>query len=222
MVFMKLDMHLHSNHSADAISTPKTIMETAKKLGIVVAITDHNTTTAWPEFEKLSKELDWPVIFGEEIKVIENKKCTGEIVGLFMKKEVQPDPIETVFSKLHEQNALAMVVHPFDIFRNDFKRLSEAVNKIDLLEVFNSRTTLDSHNKKAKEFAQAHKLPQIANSDSHSPQEIGMSYTQVKADNLEGARKELIKGNTTLVARKSPITVHLTTPFAKMNLIKDQ
>lgn len=219
---MKLDMHLHSNHSADSITTPKTIMETAKKLGIVVAITDHNTTSAWLIFEKLSKEMEWPVIFGEEIKVLEGKKCIGEIVGLFMKKEVRPQALEQVFSELHAQNALAMVVHPFDVFRNDFKKLNESVKKIDLLEVFNSRTTLDSHNQKALEFAQKYKLPQTANSDSHSPQEIGMSYTEVNAETLEQAKRELVKGNTTLVTRKSPISVHLTTPLAKMNLIKDK
>ncbi len=219
---MKLDMHLHSNHSVDAISTPKTIMETAKKLGIVVAITDHNTVSAWPEFKKLSKEMEWPVIFGEEIKVIEKGKCVGEIVGLFMKKEIHPGPFGKIFDGLHAQNALAMVVHPFDVFRNDFKHLNEAVNKIDLFEVFNSRTTLGSHNQKAKEFAQKHNLAQTANSDSHSPKEIGMSYTEVKADNLKGARKELTEGNTKTVERKSPVTVHLTTQLAKMNLIKDQ
>lgn len=219
---MKLDMHLHSNHSADAISTPQTIMQIAKKLGVVVAITDHNTTSAWPIFQKLSKEMDWPIIFGEEIKILENKKCVGEVVGLFMKKEVRPGPFELVFDQLHEQNALAMVVHPFDIFRNEFKYLDQALKKIDLLEVFNSRTTLESHNKKAKDYAQKHNLSQTANSDSHTPKEIGTSYTEVNADTLEQARKELVKGNTNPVGKKSPFTVHFTTPLAKMNLIKDR
>lgn len=219
---MKLDLHLHSNHSSDSISTPKTIMKTAKKLGLTIAITDHNTTSAWPVFKTLSKEMNLPVIFGEEIKVIENGKCAGEIVGLFMKQEVRPSIAEEVFEKLHEQNALAMVVHPFDIFRNDFKHLEKHVKKIDLLEVFNSRTTLDSHNKKALEFAIKNKLPQTANSDSHTPKEIGMSYTKVEANTLQEARRELIKGNTTPFGKKSPITVHLATQLAKMNLIKDE
>lgn len=219
---MKLDMHLHSNHSADSITLPETIIKTAKKLGVTVAITDHNIVTAWEDIEAVSKKENWSVIFGEEIKVMDKGKCVGEIVGLFLKEWVKPAPAGEVFDAIHAQAGLAMVVHPFDIFRHDFKNLKECMKKIDLLEVFNSRTVLDSHNKKAFEFAKKNNLPMTANSDSHSPKEIGMSYTEVIADSLEQARKELLKGKTRLVTRKSPVAVHLTTQLAKMNLLKDQ
>lgn len=218
---MKLDMHLHSNHSPDSITTPKTIIKTAKALGVTVAITDHNITTAWPELQTLSKQENWPVILGEEIKVMENGKCAGEIVGLFLNEWVKPASAAEVFDAIHSQAGLAMVVHPFDIFRHDFRNLKDHVKKIDLLEVFNSRTVFDSHNKKALEFAKKNNLPMTANSDSHSPNEIGMSYTEVNADSLEQARKELLKGKSSLVTNKSPVRVHLTTPLAKMNLLKD-
>ena len=166
--------------------------------------------------------MNWPVIIGEEIMVMENNRCVGEVVGLFMKEFVNPASIDEVFKQLHSQGALAMVVHPFDIFRNSFKYLEKSVNKIDLLEVFNSRTTIDSHNKKAKEFALEHNLPQTANSDSHSLDEIGMSYTEVDADTLYEARKQLIRRNTKLFEKKSPISVHLTSILAKTKLIKDE
>lgn len=224
MVFlmMKLDMHFHSNYSADSITLPETALKIAKKNGITLAVTEHNITSSWPVFKKLSKEMGVEVIYGEEIKVIENGKCVGEIVGLFLKDFVKPGPAVEIFEQIHAQAGLAMVVHPFDIFRHDFKNLEQNVKKIDLLEVFNARTTFDVHNKKAFEFAQSHKLPMTANSDSHSPNEIGMAYSEVEANTLEEARRELIKGKTKLVTRKSPIGVHLTTQLAKMNLIKDE
>lgn len=37
-----IDMHCHTNYS-DGLNTPETMLKTAKKLGIKIAITDHNT-----------------------------------------------------------------------------------------------------------------------------------------------------------------------------------
>ncbi len=219
---MKLDMHLHSNHSSDAVSKPETIMKIAKKKELVIAITDHNTTSAWSVFKKISKEMNWPIIFGEEIKTLENGKCIGEIVGLFLTEEIKPASPQEVLDKIHSQGAIAMVVHPFDTFRNPFKYLKENAKKIDLLEVFNARTIRDAHNKQAKEFAQKNNLPMTANSDSHSPKEIGVSYTEVNASTLEKARKELLHAKTTLCEKKSPHTVHIVTTLAKLNLLKDE
>ena len=215
-------MHVHCNHSSDAISKPETIMQTAKSKGLVVAITDHNTVSAWPLFQKLSKEMSWPFIQGEEVKVIESGKCTGEIIGLFMQGKVKPGSAGEVFDAIHGQGGLAMVVHPFDVFRNDFHGLKDFVKRIDLLEVFNSRTTLESHNKKAFEFAEKHGLPKTANSDAHIPEEIGMSFTEVNASTLEEARRELLMGRAKLHTEKSPITVHFYTTLAKLNLVKDR
>ena len=215
-------MHVHSNFSADSITLPQTALKIAKEKGLTLAITEHNSIASWPVFKKLSKEMGVNVIYGEEVKVMDNGKCVGEIVGLFLNELIRPALAGEVFDKIHSQAGLAMVVHPFDIFRHDFKNVKDYVKRIDLLEVFNSRTVLDSHNKKAVELAKQFKLPQTANSDSHSPEEIGMSYSQVNAETLEGARRELIKGNTVLVTNKSPVTVHLTTQLSKMNLIKDK
>lgn len=219
---MKLDMHLHSNISSDAITLPETIMKVAARKGITIAITDHNSIGAWPVFEKLSKELNQPVILGEEIKCVVKGKCVGEIVGLFMNEHVKRGSPEYVLDKLHEQNALAMVVHPFDSFRNAFLNIEQHIKKIDIVEVFNSRTYFSEHNSKAKELAMKYKLPMIANSDAHTPEEIGTSWTEVKADTIEEARRQLIQGRVSLHEVKSPVTVHLTTPLAKYGLIKDR
>jgi len=219
---MKLDLHLHSNISSDAITRPETILKVAAKKGITVAITDHNSTSAWHIFEKLSKEMNQPVIMGEEIRCVVKGQTVGEIVGLFMKEQVKPGSPEFVLEKLHKQNALAMAVHPFDSFRNPFLNIENYINKIDLIEVFNARTYLDEHNKKAKELAEKNRLPMIANSDAHTPDEIGTSYTEVNAETLEEARRQLIQGNGVLHEVKSPVTVHLTTPLAKFGLIKDR
>ena len=219
---MKLDMHLHSNISSDAITRPETVMNIAAKKGITIAITDHNSTSAWHIFEKLSKEMNQQVILGEEIKCMVKGKCVGEIVGLFMKEHVKPGSPEFVLEKLHGQNALAMVVHPFDTFRNPFLNIENYINKIDLVEVFNSRTYINEHNKKAKELGQKYRLPMIANSDAHTPNEIGTSYTEVSPETIEEARRQLIQGNGVLHEVKSPVTVHLTTPLAKFGMIKDR
>ena len=56
---MKLDPHIHSTYSGDAVNTPKEIIEKSKSLGLdIIAISDHNTVKGNEEARKLSKNDD--------------------------------------------------------------------------------------------------------------------------------------------------------------------
>lgn len=51
---LKLDPHIHSTYSSDAVSTPKEIIERSKELGLdMIALSDHNTV----EGSKVAREL---------------------------------------------------------------------------------------------------------------------------------------------------------------------
>ncbi|MBO7254693.1 MAG: PHP domain-containing protein, partial [Clostridia bacterium] len=51
MKYINCDLHVHSNNSDGSLSTSELIAE-AKKLGIIIALTDHNTTKGLESFLK--------------------------------------------------------------------------------------------------------------------------------------------------------------------------
>jgi predicted metal-dependent phosphoesterase TrpH len=57
--------------------------------------------------------------------------------------------------------------------------LVELDDEIDILEVWNGRTIVQSHNRKAAEWARTHKLPAAASSDAHGWIGWGGVYTTI-------------------------------------------
>ena len=218
---MKIDLHVHSHHSNDALSKPETIVARAKAKGLTaVAITDHGTCNAWHELEKLTKKEGLPFVKGEEIKVVENGKIAGEIIGLFMSKEVERGSALEIIDALRQQDAIATIAHPFDIFRNSFKNIDAIAKKVDAIEVFNSRCVTRRFNRKAKDYAESHNLGFTAGSDAHHPSEIGNAFVECKGNSLDDLRKAILKKKTIVAGKKSSPFVHGFTTLAKFNLMR--
>ncbi len=217
---MKFDLHLHSMYSHDALTKPSSIVSEAKKKGIVPALTDHNTCKGWDELSHWAKEETVEVILGEEISCYNNGKFCGELVGLFMKHWVAPGEYWEVVQGIKKQGALLMVPHPFDIIRSRFSLLEKIIDKVDLFEVYNSRTYFNHFNKKALKFAQENDLPMVAGSDAHTPEEIGNAFVEVEADSLEGAKHQLIAGHTKIFGEKATLADHFQTQLAKYKIAK--
>ena len=107
---MKLDMHLHSNFSADGTAAPRDILKQARKAGLGgVCITDHNTLKGNAEARKIADEFKLLVIRGMEIS-----STGGHILGIGISDEVPRDldPQDTV-EKIREQGGIAVIPHPF-------------------------------------------------------------------------------------------------------------
>lgn len=222
---MKIDFHIHSLHSGDAISTPKSIVENALRKGLgAIAITDHDTVKAWKELNALGRKANLLVVQGEELRLFEGKKFVGELIGLFLTEGIKSRQYLGAMDEIHSQGGIVAVPHPFDVFRNNFKRLNEAVKlkKIDAIESINARCFAEGFNAKAKKFAEKNSLPQIAGSDAHFPEEIGSAYTEVQAQSLEDVKRMIKKNSTKIFGRKSSIKFHLKTFFAKNNLVKEK
>ena len=65
------DLHCHTFYS-DGTKSPEDLVIEAKNLGLSgVAISDHDTTAGWLDFENAAKNADFPVIFGSEITAVE-------------------------------------------------------------------------------------------------------------------------------------------------------
>lgn len=219
---MKLDLHNHSKYSPDAITEPKHMLWLAQQQNTGLAITDHHTLNAWPEFKELNKKFQVPIIFGEEIKIYnDSKKCVGEIIALFVQELVKPGPVHRVIDDLQAQDALMSIAHPFDPLRNNCKVLEEIVHRVDCIEVFNSRMNWKGPNEKAQAYAKKWKKGFTAGSDSHIPFEFSHACIEVQSNDLEDARKEIRKGAVSFSGVLTNPIAHVYTQLAKRNLIKD-
>ncbi|MCX6801954.1 MAG: PHP domain-containing protein [Candidatus Diapherotrites archaeon] len=223
MVEMKIDTHIHSVYSGHAALRPGTIVDFCKKNNIVPALTDHNTTAGWASFSKEAKKAGVPFIPGEEIKVFENGKPCGELLALFLQEEVKKGEMPEVLDALRAQDAVVSAAHPFDFFRKALffrEKRREFAKKLDCIEVFNSRSYMDSFNRKAADFAKKKKMPFTAGTDAHFSIELGNAFMETDADSLDAARKNILKGKCSFKGRLSPRRIHVYTQLAKIKFFR--
>jgi len=198
---MKIDLHCHSYYSPDAISSPEDLIKTALEKGLDgVAITDHDTTAGWQEAIKAAQKLNAFLILGEEIRTKQ-----GDILGLFLKKEVKgkgDDPLQ-VIKKIKNQGGIVVIPHPFHFLEKFKGNLTEYKDLIDGIEVFNSRA-LFGNDKKALDFAKKHNLAKIASSDAHHKNCVGDAYTIVEeVKNLEDFKSGILERKTKTKGKRS-------------------
>ncbi len=173
----KVDLHLHTNASYDAVTTFDDLKK-AYRLGKfdAVAITDHGTIRNAIDF---AKRAQFPVIVSEEIKT-----CDGDVIGLFLKNEIadQQGVLETMF-EIHSQGGLVSIPHPFDFLKSGLReeKVLQVLGGIDLFETHNFSSgagIFKSNLDKAINFAKKYNLTAAAGSDSHIPSEIGMAFLE--------------------------------------------
>jgi predicted metal-dependent phosphoesterase TrpH len=213
------DFHIHTRFSRDSILSEDKFIRVAMERGLThVTITNHNNVEGAIAVRDRVAELGLDdrlkVILGEEIST-----CEGEVVGIFLTRTIPRGlTAEETADEIHAQGGLVSIPHPFDPFRQSriqrdpLVALAEA-GKIDAVEIFNSRVTLQRHNQEAAEFAARYQIPGIAASDSHSSFEIGMSFNAMPefgtADELRGALLE-----NDWHGSRSTVFIHLTTRWA--------
>ena len=204
---MKYDLHIHTKYSNDGVMEPKKIVKIAKKRGLDgIAITDHNTIKGGLKTKKYETE-DFKIIIGSEIKT-----DRGEVIGLFLYKEIKPGPFIEVIEKIREQDGIIVVPHPFDTIRKKCLRPTKRdIKYIDAIEGINSRVIIKRDNKKAIEFGKKNNITLVAGSDAHFYKEIGNAYTKFKGD----LRKAIKKNKTEIYGVRSPIIYPIATFLLK-------
>ena len=210
---MKIDTHLHTHYSRDCAVAPETVVAVAQRRGLdALVVTDHNEIAGAYAVKAIAP---FPVVVAEEIKT-----SAGEIIGLFIEERISRDlpPLETA-RLVREQGGLVAVPHPFDRIRGSRLRLDAlellvAEGLVDIIETFNSRTTLAADNILAAAYARRHNLPACAGSDAHSVIEYGRAYTEMEP--FDGPESYLANlGRARLHTAPSPFVVHLFSKGAK-------
>lgn len=207
---MKFDLHIHSQLSYDSLSNIESILSKAKESGLDgVAITDHDVLTDIDIVNLEKKYCIW-IIPGVELST-----DIGDILCLFISREINIKDCSKAIDEIHNQGGLAVLAHPF-------KRIKEypieVLNKIDAIEQVNSRwIDLQEYNDIKKVNIVLSMVPgRTAGSDSHFVFEIGNAYleTNFLKDKTE-LRKTIIDG--TGIPKYSKITrwMDLLSQFVK-------
>ena len=207
------DFHMHTYYSKDCNTPPELLAKRAVAVGLTcIAVTDHNTIKGALEVQKLAPP-ELKVIVAEEIKT-----PYGEITGFFLKQLVPRDlsPIETC-KRIKDQGGLVSIPHPYDRVRRSVLKeemLESIMDYIDIVEVFNSRTTLITDSNRALDFAKAHNFLTGAGSDAHTAWELGHVHVEMPPfTTVEGFKDSL--RHAKIHGRRTTPLVHIITTLTK-------
>ena len=210
---IKLDFHCHTHHSIDSIIKPRELAAKAKRLGVVPAITDHNTLSSHKELKTLKMRF----IPSEEIRTVE-----GDLIGLYLQEVIpKKTPFLEALDQIKEQGGLSYLPHMFDKTRHGVA-YHQLASKVDIIEVFNARCPFQKYNDDAMHFAKKHKKLIAAGGDSHFLFEFGRTYFEVSAEfeDIRDNPKAMLKAlkNVKIHGKKAPLFVRgstLVVKFAK-------
>ncbi len=196
---IKADLHIHTKYSMDCDTSLEKIIVRCKEIGInCLAVSDHGTIEG---ALRLKEMAPFPIIVAEEILT-----SHGEIMGMFLKERIPSgSSTEETIARIREQGGLVCIPHPFDIFRRSalsLKYLSGIIDKVDIMEVFNSKTPFQWNALQARAVADKYGIAQSAGSDAHTLHQIGNAYLEMPEfdgtkDFLTALRSGVISGRRT-------------------------
>jgi predicted metal-dependent phosphoesterase TrpH len=174
---VRVDCHLHTVASGDAVLTLDQLAERSRATGLdVVCITDHNVTTA--AVQATERDLGVRVVVGEEIRTPD-----GDVIGLFLTERIPYVlPLAEVIARIKAQHGLVYVPHPFDRARSSLGRVLPglcAEGGVDIIEVFNAKISNPVMNRQAADVAARFALPGGAGSDAHDAAGVGAAYLEM-------------------------------------------
>lgn len=199
---LKIDLHVHTCYSYDAVTTLKEVVTYSKKRGLDgVAITDHDTLLGALKLVKKSKLI---VISGIEISAL-----GGHVLALNITTPIPPKlGLSETVQRIHEAGGIAVAAHPTSVYKST---LSRQVTSYDAIEVINSAAIpFQLFTYLSRKLATRLNLPQTAGSDSHYAPEIGAAYTIVKADpDVDEIVQAIKRGDTLPLGKPIPWRMRL-------------
>lgn len=206
MPSVKIDLHVHTNHS-DSSSAVEDILDAARRKGLDgIAITDHDTIQGWLSTSGLASDL--LVIPGVEVNTKD-----GHLLVLGVSKP-PPKNLDAmaVSNYARRERGVIIVPHPnvpFLSIREDvIKRI-----RPDAIETYNAKLPFERIRNKNIKLAERLGLPQTGGSDAHTHKTVGDMYTVVEAGErsvdavLDAIRKGKVKpvGKTSTWQEKANI-----------------
>jgi predicted metal-dependent phosphoesterase TrpH len=237
-----VDMHCHTRYS-DGLTKIKNIYKKCRKLGIGIAITDHNEIKGAVKIAKYKDILSIPGIETTSSEGIHtlfyfyNTKELEEFHKNVIKKNRSANPfsdlkisIIDIIEKSKSYNCLISASHPFSpgntgIYRfTKKKKYRDLLKKIDFIEAING-SNFHRLNKKAVEWGKKLKKNFTGGSDSHTLGSVGNVITAAKSEDfLDSLKKEsLVVGKEStfvLLAMRTPLKFRMWGRFPRFYVKK--
>jgi glycosyltransferase involved in cell wall biosynthesis len=187
--FLDVDLHMHTDHSADCATPVEVLLATAREQGLgAIAVTDHNEVSGALDAQAKAAEYGVKVVVGEEVKT----GGQGEVIGLFLSERIPRGmTLAETIAAIRAQGGLVYVPHPFDRLHSvpDYEHLLPVLEGIDALEVFNSRVAIAAFNEEAIRFAAKYRIVGGAGSDAHVAQ--GLGSVRIRMRDFDGPEEFL-------------------------------
>ncbi|HTU71434.1 MAG TPA: PHP domain-containing protein [Candidatus Baltobacteraceae bacterium] len=166
-----IDFHVHTAASFDSLTPPKLAIEIARRRGLSgIAVTDHDTVRGALITMEANRYRDFLVIPGIEVK-----SDLGDIIGLYVTREIRSRAFADVIAEIHEQGGIAYLPHPIRTFGTArFPAIFADNPGIDFCELYNGRYDEGEFVQAEASFARLGIERALCGSDAHFPWEIGL------------------------------------------------
>ena len=215
--YFTVDLHLHTSRgSADSNLSPKDLVERARTIGIgAVCITEHDTIWDLKEISPLTGEAGVSCLRGMEVttemghvgvfglseyvggiyKLRELRKVVDRQGGIMIANHPFRYKLDPRFSFINDDH------EPIDVEHPDRAAKLEIIQLCDAVEVLNAACS-EEENLFALRVARSIGLAEVAGSDSHSANSIGV-VTTLFSEPVRNEREliEAIKARTTRAGR---------------------
>jgi predicted metal-dependent phosphoesterase TrpH len=221
--YMLMDMHVHTRFS-DSYSKVSKLLERARRLGIGMAITDHNEIRGVERAYEIKGRT--PIIPGIEISTYEgphvlvyfsNIRSLRYFYYRYVQRHKTANPhtnttltIPELMKAARHYDCLVTVAHPFSLAYTHLPRNIERgyispdfLDQVDAIEVLNGAVTR-KRNRQAIEFASQLGKAFTGGSDSHSIFELGKIITYAKARTIRDFLMQVRNRTCSVVGTPTP------------------
>jgi hypothetical protein len=171
---VRLDMHVHSQHSPDSSLTLETIVSGLAAVGLNgFALTDHNTVAGHGELAALKLRFPELVLVpGVEVSTLE-----GHLLAYGV-SEAPPraQPVVETVEWVRDHGGVSVLSHPFRRAHGVGRALAESA-RVNAIEAVNGHNSPGA-NRKAAEVAKRRGLGVTGGSDVHALFDLGRAYTE--------------------------------------------
>lgn len=207
---LSAEFHCHSELSFDGRDPIELLLSQAEAVGLdVLAVTDHDEIDA--SLAAAERAGDYGLV---GIPASEVTSAAGHVLALGIEERVPAGlPFEETIEHIHDQDAIAVVPHPFQRSRSGVAPhvTREALSNADAIETYNSRLFTGRSNRRAERFARANDLPMTAGSDAHIAEMVGQAVTKIDTTerSLSGILDGVRAGKTEVIGKRTPWRISL-------------
>lgn len=176
---MKIDLHVHTAHSADATGTPVEVLAAARRAGLDgIAVTEHEAYEESRVFTALAPRYGLVVFAGAEVATRSGHLLVfSEDIGRWSRYGGIITEAQPLIDAVNAAGGAVVAAHPCR-FGSLFGRLAvKRLRGLAAIEVCNGANG-DGENEMARELAAIMGLPGTGGSDAHRVGEIGRCYTE--------------------------------------------